>query len=464
MRCYNCNSQLTSLDYCSVCGADVSVYKMVVKASNSYYNAGLAKAQVRDLSGAAACLRTSLKLNKNNIKARNLLGLVYFEMGEVVDGLGQWVISKNIKPEKNVAGVYIKKVQSNPNKLEAVNTCVRKYNVALRYATEENYDLAMIQLKKIVQSNPRYVKAQLLLSLLFIRNKEYERAKRCLNQVLKVDKCNTLALRYQKEIEILEYDEAHANNDTFIPSKKKVEQQNAPLNGNDVIVPPSGYREPSNGAINVIYTLLGVVIGAAIIYFLIMPARLKTVQDDYNSTILSYSEQVSDTNALVADFEKQISDLKKERDEALEDAARSARDDESLKLYDAVIEAAGYYLEGESKDAVMKLVEVEVSTLPTDAAKNVYSLIMNECGTQAATTIYDEGYEFYRNQDYKSAVKSFEKVLLIDSSKVEAVFYCAKSYEELKDETNAKKWYQYIVDNFGNLWYANDARSYLNNH
>lgn len=464
MRCYNCNSTLTSLDYCSSCGADVSVYKMVVKASNAYYNAGLAKAQIRDLSGAAACLRTSLKLNKNNIKARNLLGLVYFELGEVVDGLGQWVISKNIKPEKNVAGVYIKKVQSNQNKLEAANTSVRKFNIALHHASEGNYDLAMIQLKKISQTNPRYVKAQLLLALLFIRNKEYDKAKRCLNQVLKVDRCNTLAQTYKKEIEVLEYDELHANNDTFIPKKKKKEQENAPLSGNDVIVPTSSYKEPSNGAINIVYTLLGVIIGAAIIYYLIMPAKIKTISEEYKTTILGYSEQISDTNALSTNYEKQISDLKKERDELEKQLAESAQNDETMKLYDAVIMAAGNYLEGQFNESVLQIAGLDVTTLPTAAAKNVYSLIMNECGAEAATNIYNEGYEYYRNADYKEAVELFEKVLSFDTSKAETSFYCAKAYEALKDVENAKKWYQYVLDNFGTLWYANDAQAYLNNH
>ena len=75
MKCYKCNAELTEDGYCLKCGADVAVYKIVVKASNSYYNVGLAKAQVRDLSGAIAALKTSLRINKKNIKARNLLGL-----------------------------------------------------------------------------------------------------------------------------------------------------------------------------------------------------------------------------------------------------------------------------------------------------------------------------------------------------------------------------------------------------
>ena len=89
MRCYKCNSVLTDNDYCLKCGADVSVYKIVVKSSNSYYNLGLAKAQVRDLTGAVSALKTSLKINKSNIKARNLLGLVYFEIGETAFAVHQ---------------------------------------------------------------------------------------------------------------------------------------------------------------------------------------------------------------------------------------------------------------------------------------------------------------------------------------------------------------------------------------
>lgn len=84
MLCYNCGRSLSEHDFCTSCGADVSIYKKIMHLSNRFYNDGLEKAQVRDLTGAINSLRQSLKLNKNNIKARNLLGLVYFEMGEVV--------------------------------------------------------------------------------------------------------------------------------------------------------------------------------------------------------------------------------------------------------------------------------------------------------------------------------------------------------------------------------------------
>lgn len=49
----------------------------LVYQSNYWYNDGLKKANIRDLSGAIVSLRRSLQYNRANIAARNLLGLVY---------------------------------------------------------------------------------------------------------------------------------------------------------------------------------------------------------------------------------------------------------------------------------------------------------------------------------------------------------------------------------------------------
>ena len=84
MICYNCGCRLSEHDFCTSCGIDVSIYKRIISASNRFYNNGLEKAGVRDLTGAIISLRQSLKFNKHNIEARNLLGLVYFEMGEEI--------------------------------------------------------------------------------------------------------------------------------------------------------------------------------------------------------------------------------------------------------------------------------------------------------------------------------------------------------------------------------------------
>ena len=123
-------------------------------------------------------------INKYKTNARNLLGLVYCEMGDVVEALSQWVVSKNFTPEGNIAGHYIKKIQTNQNRFEMITGTIRKYNLSLKYAKEGNLDMAVIQLKKVVANNPQLIKAHLLLALIYIKQDELSRAKKLLNAVL----------------------------------------------------------------------------------------------------------------------------------------------------------------------------------------------------------------------------------------------------------------------------------------
>ena len=113
MNCLNCQTPVSrGTEYCPKCGFHVLSQRKAIYLSKLYYNQGLEKASVRDLSGAISCLRQSLKFNKLNIQARNLLGLVYFETGEVVAALCEWVISKNIQPKDNLAVYYILRLEA----------------------------------------------------------------------------------------------------------------------------------------------------------------------------------------------------------------------------------------------------------------------------------------------------------------------------------------------------------------
>ena len=160
------------------------------------------KAGVRDLSGAIESLKLSLKFNKYHIEARNLLGLIYFEMGETVPALSEWVISKNLRPEKNIADDYINAVQKSPTQLEEFAQMSRKYNQALSYCYQDSKDLARIQLKKVLSDHPNFVQAHLLLALLYMDAADWEKARKELTRFLRIDCANTMALRYMHEVDI----------------------------------------------------------------------------------------------------------------------------------------------------------------------------------------------------------------------------------------------------------------------
>lgn len=456
MRCYKCNSVLSDEDYCTKCGADVSVYKIVVKASNSYYNQGLAKAGVRDLTGAVTALKTSLELNRQNIKARNLLGLVYYEMGELALALSEWVISLNLKQDRNVAEVYVRKVKSNPNKLELINQAAKKYNLALAKVKEGGDDVALIQLKKVVATYPKFIRANLLLALLYMKRNEDERALKLLKGVLKIDRNNTLALKYIDEIN---------NTGVHSDSKDKEEyyrnSKHRPLSGNDVILPRSSYKEPSSGVFTVVYILLGVIIGAALIWFLVVPAKLQSSQHENNETIKKYSEQLSGYSVEITTLQSANEELQSQLDAANEELENYKGDTSEAALYAKLIEAVSEYLDNNLDAAALALADIDVTQLPTEISKSLYTTLEENC-SQGAATFYIAGVNAYNQQNYVDAARYLERAYELDDTTVETPYYLAMSYYGLNDLENAQKYVDIVHEQFGGTTFAAQLDEYIN--
>ena len=300
MKCYNCGAKLGRENICPECGVNVKIYKKIVMASNEYYNDALAKASVRDLSGAIESLKTSLKFNKLNIDARNLLGLIYFEMGEVVEALTEWVISKNYQPAENAASRYLDEIQNNRSRLETINQTIKKYNQALLYCRQDSRDLAIIQLKKVLSLNPKLVSGHQLLALLYIQEGKYDLAKKSLRNAGKIDANNTITLRYLKEV--------NAGLKENTPGKKQKEEQISYQSGNETIIQPK-YLKDNSAMSTILNMVIGIAIGAAITGFLVVPGVRRRVQNDAKAQVLDANNTVSSKNQEISTLQKQIDDL-----------------------------------------------------------------------------------------------------------------------------------------------------------
>ena len=303
MNCYYCGCRLSEHDFCTKCGADVSVYKKIMYASNHYYNDGLEKASVRDLTGAVKSLRQSLKFNKDNIEARNLLGLVYFEMGEAAPALSEWVISKNLKPNKNIADDYIDVIQANASRLETINQTTKKYNQALAYCNQDSLDLAIIQLKKVLSLNPKFVRAHQLLALLYMNNEDWDKAGKELRRCYQIDRSNTTTLRYLKEVDgVLNLEEASKSGGR----KRNVSEDAVKYqSGNETIIQPVGGKEKS-GIAALLQIGLGIGIGIAAVWFLILPSRVQDEREKVSAELRTVSEQSDAKSATIDDLNQQI--------------------------------------------------------------------------------------------------------------------------------------------------------------
>lgn len=381
MNCINCGAFLTDtdLDYCPHCGANVLIQKKVDYLSKLYYNQGLEKASIRDLSGAISCLKQSLAYDKRNIRARNLLGLVYFETGEVVAALSEWVISKNIQKNRNLASEYIAKLQANQNKLDTINESIKKYNNALAMCREGHEDMAAIRLKKILSQNPKLIKGYHLLALIQMKNQEWNKARRTLKKAARIDKTNTTTLRFLREVD------EQTGVTTKIEKKRKglfgnEKAENDNISG-EIVVRPSSYKERSR--VSLFFTMvLGFAAGAAAFWLLVLPAVKQDIYREANQQIIQYSDSLS----------SQSVELTKAQGEAAEsndtaDAVSKQVEEEKKRSqsYEALFSAYTAMQQEDLDTAALQIQNVYVDTL-SDSAKDVYNTICERTGVSGISS------------------------------------------------------------------------------
>ncbi len=438
MKCYYCGAELDATSICPICGEDVSIWKRICAMSNRLYNEGLEKAQVRDLSAAAEALRLSLRCNKSNVPARNLLGLIYYEMGDPVAALSEWAISKSMDAEDNQAQEWIDKVQEDAGRLAVMTTTLKNYNQALAYCHHGNYDLAVIQLKNVVSANPKFVKAQQLLALLHIREEDYDAALKCLKRAAQVDAGSTITLRYTK------YCREHRRSSQRRRSREEREEETvAYRSGNDVIITPTTITDNSTVR-NVLYLLLGAAIGVAIVCFLVIPQ----VRQRANTRAAA---QVVETDQSLAVRDQTIQTLETEK-EALNQEIRDAADatesaGERTRSYQALLDAYELFVAEDYTGADLALVDVDRDLLEADG-QALYDEMVETMESTTLATAYESGMTAYNARDYEEAIHQFLSIVetVPDYEDGMAAYYLAYSYNYSGDYENALKWFAVVQE------------------
>ena len=451
MECYNCGAKLVKGDLCPNCGTNVKIYKKILMASNQHYNDALEKAGVRNLSGAIDSLQVSLRFNKMNTDARNLLGLIYFEMGETVEALTEWVISKNYRSQDNIASDYLDDIQNNQTRLGTINQTIKKYNQALMYCQQDSRDLAIIQLKKVLSLNPKLVRGHQLLALLYIQEQKYDLAKKYLRNAGKIDANNTITLRYLREVN-------SALRDSNPNRKQKNEEQVAYQSGNETIIQPR-YLKDNSAIGTVINMMLGIAIGVAITWFLIVPGMRREIQNQAKTEVLEANNTISTKNQTISALEAQIDDLTSQ--------ITDARDSEEsyavyINTYEQLIQAYSSFVDGDIAAAGTALGNVNIEYLSEEEV-TLYNTINAEVNAEYLETLYSAAMDAYNAQEYAEAIENLEIVVNMDENyeSGNAIYYLAQSYRRNDDLESAREYYQKVADLYPGTQRASIAQKFL---
>ena len=462
MKCPKCGHEMMKRrKRCEICGQDLSMYERLQRISNSFYNKGLERAKVRDLTGAIEMLKKSLEMNKENTDARNLLGLVYFEMGEVVAALSEWVISKHFNPNDNIADKLIEKVQADTVAFDAMNQTIKKYNIALANAKRQDDDLAILQLKRAISMHPKYVRALLLLSLIYLKNCEYEKARRCLVRVQKIDVGNVQAMRYMEEIRL----QTQGGTQNTEQQRESDDFSSTPQ-----FVPVHSYREEKPNFIAFLTFFLGVIIGVAVIYYMAVPNIRRNIMEDYNREEKNYSSMLSAKDVSISSLESQIRILENE----INDLERTLRREEGYVLtdFEPLVDALYHYHEYlqlevptmEQADALMKeIYALDMSEMEAenDNAAVLYEVMKEDMEERTGAFYSLKGLQLYAEGKYEEALPVLEQAYTYVKLDPEVLYHLGRIYHSMGDLPQAKLLYQILISECQDSVRCQEAEVYL---
>ena len=494
MFCYKCGCELNMSNRCPNCGTDVTTYKKILYTSNYLYNEGLEKAKVKDLSGAILSLKQSLWFNKDNLQARNLLGLVYFEIGEVVAAFSEWVISQNINNErlhekKNLADHYLRQFQEGSQLISDINASINRYNHALECCYADNLDVAILQLKKVLQLNSHYLRARQLLALLYIETKQWARADKELRKCQLLDVNNTTTLRYLQEVQ------------TNLSSEQKTEEnvrrrnRNPKKKGgstikyqadNETIIQPVGTRTPGVDGFRFPSALaagaIGLIIGAAVIAFMVMPARVQSVRNQGTREAQNLTSQLDSKDAEISSLQAQLDTI------AVSENDLTGEEAEAKRKAELLMNAAITYLNSQDRSAAADaLAEIDPLTAAAELPEEytgLYNALFPLVRGTLLDRLYTAGAAAYETAppDYALVIENLDKAFIYEDINEPSqdfpkmLFYMGdsyfRSYMQADEETRAgnmknypayaKAYLQKLIHDYPHSDYIESAQSDLN--
>lgn len=454
VKCPYCNNRIDDIKYCGICGGKIEWIKPFYEKSQYYYNKGYFHARQRELSSAIPYLEKAIYFNKHNIEAKNLLGLIYFELGQVSLALKSWILSEALCKEDNLAATYIEILQDHPKQLENYKDSIVLYNRALRYLQKKNDDMAIIRLKKAIHLNPHFLEARNLLALCYMYQKQNHKALTQIHYVLQKDQSNTKALHFLKEIETPK-DGGEERNSSIIEAPH--------INDLDITTAIQPQKVLNRGAIfgrYVLYFIFGALCMFGIQVGLITPTQTTQLQQElYDRTTENASIKVQ-LDTFMQDSEVKMGEL-------LQTNTKLQAENESLKKEymkasqeSKLGEARMLKEKGDFKASAEVLNNISASDLKEDKIV-LYEELKANVYPKAGEAFYNEGYKLYQADQSIDAMIQFEKTLLfVPQTKVggNALYYMGQIEEKNNNISKAVQYYNIILEDYTGTSAYNKAK------
>ncbi len=202
--------------------------------------------------------------------------------------------------------------------------------------------------------------------------------------------------------------------------------------------------------------LIGILIGVAVMWFLIMPAVNRSTTKTMNKQAIDFSDKIAAQEAQISALKTELESYRATSEET-ENAQQTAQS--TLSSYEIVMNMYERYMYEDMSDAAMtqELVKVNPDALGT-YGKEIYDMITDSVYGRYSNVLYNNAWECYNAAQYAEAISNLDLLMQIDEGydDGEAMYLLAKCYDASGDTENARVWLEKVAKKYPALIEADE--------
>ena len=235
--------------------------------------------------------------------------------------------------------------------------------------------------------------------------------------------------------------------------KKEEKPQTVTYNiGNETIIQPasSGVKENA-GLMTVINIIIGIVVGVAVMWFLIMPAVNRSTADRTNKQVREFSDRIAEQEAQISALQTELESYRATSEET-ENAQQTAKS--TLDSYEIVLSMYDHYLNQDMSDSAMveELLKVNADSLGT-LGREQFDTMTGDIYSRYSEVLYSTAQENFQVANYADAITNLSAVMQMNEGydDGQAMWLLAQAYEASGDTENANTWKQKVEENYPDI-------------
>ena len=232
------------------------------------------------------------------------------------------------------------------------------------------------------------------------------------------------------------------------------------MQDDDVIIPPS-YKE-NTGWQSILNIVAGLALGAMVIFFLVMPTRIKALNNEHNQEILRYEEKLNQRNEEIDSLNGQVAQAQSDKETAeqkLDEALNS--NDSQVNQYAILVKMLQAYRNNDLTGAVTLYPGFNPSIFTDEKVLAIANGIKQDIETNGYQTLEDLAYTMWSAGRMDDALNYYNTCLTIRPDNPNVLFNMGMIYRSKQDFAKAVELFTQVSTQYGDSEYAEKARNQL---